>query len=376
MLTYFNIRDRLKTLSIEINGKKVYLCIAPRRIGKTTSSVAMADDVWTNSNYTDKVLILRNTMEEIKELKDGFNGETFRNKYRIIGNSIFKVDIDPVTGKEFLQNRRLIGKVGSLSTFANKKSSIESTNYKLILYDEFNSLDEDDYTMVRSFRKNQFFTLLEAIASYEGASDDLLLLIIGNKVDASNDILLELGIENQDLHDEGDVFRFNVEGFDVVVENVSQDEFKELFEKKKILAKGLASLNMQTNAYFNEGKFLKTLDKRIRAKKNFKDWEVTRIIYKLNDTYILEKMHDDVRFWEEIHMTETMLEQFVMAEYVFISLDNNAWLTDKYCRRINKDELLELAELMKEELLIFSSRYVYACVKEIFRSILNLIEVI
>ncbi|MBR2869804.1 MAG: hypothetical protein IKB98_00270, partial [Clostridia bacterium] len=249
----------------------VYLCIAPRRIGKTTSSVAMADDVWTNSDYTDKVLILRNTMEEIKELKDGFNGETFRNKYRIIGNTIFKVDIDPVTGKEFLQNRRLIGKVGSLSTFANKKSSIESTNYKLILYDEFNSLDEDDYTMVRSFRKNQFFTLLEAIASYEGASDDLLLLIIGNKVDASNDILLELGIENQDLHDEGDVFRFNVEGFDVVVENVSQNEFKELFEKKKILAKGLASLNMQTNAYFNEGKFLKTLDKRIRAKKNFKD---------------------------------------------------------------------------------------------------------
>ncbi|MBR2505313.1 MAG: hypothetical protein IKB70_00020 [Bacilli bacterium] len=207
-------------------------------------------------------------MEEIKELKDGFNGETFINKYRIIGNSIFKIYVDQ-NGKEFVHQRKLIGKVGSLSTFANKKSSIESTNYKLIIYDEFNSLDEDDYTTARSLKKNQFFTFLEAIASYEGASDDLLVVIIGNKVDASNDILLEMGIENQDLHDDGDIIKLKVDDFNVIIENVSQNEFKELFEKKKILAKGLATLNEQTNAYFNEGKFLKTLDNRIRAKKNF-----------------------------------------------------------------------------------------------------------
>ena len=87
-----------------------------------------ADKTWEDSNFNDKVLILRNTMEEIKELKDGFNGETFINKYRIIGNSIFKIYVDQ-NGKEFVHQRKLIGKVGSLSTFANKKSSIESTNY-------------------------------------------------------------------------------------------------------------------------------------------------------------------------------------------------------------------------------------------------------
>ena len=374
-LKYFNINERIERLGIPTTGKNVYLCIAPRRIGKTTSTIMRADKTWEDSNFNDKVLILRNTMEEIKELKDGFNGETFINKYRIIGNSIFKIYVDQ-NGKEFVHQRKLIGKVGSLSTFANKKSSIESTNYKLIIYDEFNSLDEDDYTTARSLKKNQFFTFLEAIASYEGASDDLLVVIIGNKVDASNDILLEMGIENQDLHDDGDIIKLKVDDFNVTVENVSQNEFKELFEKKKILAKGLATLNEQTNAYFNEGKFLKTLDNRIRAKKNFIGWEPTKIIYILNDTYIVEKMKDDIRFWEEVRMTDEALEQFVMADYSFVSLNNDAWLVNKHARRISKDELLALAELMKNEMLIFSTRYTYACCKEIFKVILNLIEVI
>lgn len=259
---FYNIYDDLIRAGIvshpneEWKGKHCLAVVRDRRIGKSYSLNELMIDNWERHNFEKKVLYIRNTKEEVDSYARTFNVVN-AGKYYMSKTHIYKIELD-ANGKEIKLNRKIVGLVGSLSTFAKLKSQISDTNFNLVIWDEFNECEGLSPTNAmmyyKSLHKSQYFSFLELLASIEGDSDDLLTLLIGNRVNSQNDILLNWGIEiptdppkeyTLDIRDR------EIDGGNYTIRfiNGGYSEYQDL-HKGNQLFKALATFNKECENYF------------------------------------------------------------------------------------------------------------------------------
>lgn len=183
---YFSLKGYINEVVGKDWNKRSFSMIiqAERNIGKSYGTWEfIADEIWEKSNYTEKVAYLRTNLEKVKNFISFFNAK-FKGKYMIIGNMIYRVFFDDL-GKEIKSQRIELGVVASLSSEENWRSG-EFKNYRLIFWDEFN----EENKVSRVFKK-----VINLFKTIERFQSNIIFLLMGNKIDGNNDILVKLEIE-------------------------------------------------------------------------------------------------------------------------------------------------------------------------------------
>lgn len=269
---FYEIRHELEKSGIDLDdkgwwyNKAVLAVLHKRRIGKSTSSLKLIEEMWEHFEYKRKLLYIRNTEEELKTFKNSFNVK-FANRYKIVNNHIFRIFTDE-TGKEIISKRIIIGICGAVSTYEKIKSLIDGTDFYLVLWDEFNGYDDNEDFQTHIDR-TQYFYLLELIASVEGPSEDMLVLLLGNKVNSQNDILLNWNISIPKTPNDYDIW----ESRDVTLD---EQEYKIRFCNGGVkewaevglgnqLFKALALYNKKAKNYFVNNDFFQKQDGTVIA---------------------------------------------------------------------------------------------------------------
>lgn len=360
---FYRIEDDLKRAGLEFNsGKGVLASIWKRRIGKSTACNNLMIDNWEKNDFKKKCLYIRNTLEEVKAFARTFNNINVGN-YLIQGTHIYKIFIDNVTGKEIKNKRIIVGMVGTISTFSKLKSQMGDTNFNLVIYDEFNGIDGaaalDAQAFYRMLPKNQYFSLLELIASIEGDSEDLLVVMMGNKVDSQNDILLCWGIEIPQITPEKyqlSIRDKKVDGvnFKIRFINGGNSEYADL-HKGNQLFKALAKYDKPCERYFNNNDFYIKQNRNVisRLRMEHLKGECTHIA--MNDNLITIKEASDgyiylYENWDDIDENE-----------IIYPLNFNAFAEFSNCVTWNEEDQVQwaiaLTDAIKEQRVFFSSNW-------------------
>lgn len=364
MSNFYSIYDDLKRADLKFNdGKCVLASIWPRRIGKSTACNKLMIDNWEKHQFTKKCLYIRNTLEEIKAFARTFNVMN-QGQYIIQGTHIYKIFMDEITGREIKSKRIIVGIAATISTFSKIKSQLSDTNFNLVVYDEFNGIDGaaalDAQTFYKQLPKNQYFSFLELIASIEGDSDDLLVIMMGNKVDSQNDILLCWGIEIPEKAPETyqlSICDKNVDGtnFKIRFINGGYKEYESL-HKGKQLFKALATYDKQCERYFNNNDFYKKQGKNVVSRVRMENVEGDIQYLALNENLITFKTtEDDILYfyesWEEVEETEEIYPLNFQAFAEFSNCIN--WERDDQA-----EWALNLIDAIKDERVYFASNWI------------------
>lgn len=348
-IRYFNLKEQLVKAGIIKNtkdwwkGKSVFACIHKRRIGKSTDTLQTQDAFWEATNFTQKILYIRNTEEELKTFIRGFNVK-FKQKYIISGNYIYKSEWRE-DGVEIQARRIVIGILAATSTYEKIKSLVEGNNFGMVIWDEFNGFDDNesaDYWT--KMDKNQYFFLLELIASIEGPSKDMLVVLLGNKVNSQNDILLKWGITipsitpDYDTVEQRDV-TFEGTNFKVRFINGGRKEYPDV-GKGNFLFKALATYDPQSERYFNKDDFYVKQTGDIVAPITLKKREVYCYFSIKNNIIEFGKCNGD---WYMDLVPDIELENAVI-----VSLDYDGFALHVDSSDLDEQELMELSDDLTE----------------------------
>ena len=298
MNKFYDIYDDLiragivKDYGEQWKGKHMLMTIRERRIGKSTSINRVAEENWLRNDHNCKILYIRNTQEELDAFAKTFNVK-YANKYLMTKTHIFKIECD-MFGKELKKERKIIGLCGAISTFAKLKSLVENTNFNLVIWDEFNGVDGVDFQTATKFYqssdRNMFFNFCELISSIEGDSKDLLVVLIGNKVNSQNDILLNFGIEIPEeapKTSELTTLDREIEGttFKIRFINGGSNEYPNVHSGNQLF-KAIASYNKQCERYFAGNDFYIKQSYNVISKNRMDQVEGDISFLALNNTLI------------------------------------------------------------------------------------------
>lgn len=157
-----------------------------RDIGKTTGSLI----AWLKLANTEEMLFfIRNTLKEIEAYRKSFNAQ-YGTQWYMTATEIWTVEkvelLNKKTGKIEIDYRKkdVIGFVASL----NGTDGWRSANFNKIKY-----IYADEYNQIgNSLNFEKFMTLWTSVLR---TKDNVYTLLIGNRDDASAEIIVELGID-------------------------------------------------------------------------------------------------------------------------------------------------------------------------------------
>lgn len=314
--------------------------------------------MWEEFNYTRKLLYIRNTEEELKTFRNSFNVK-FAGRFKIVGNHIYKVDVDEF-GKENMNNRIIIGICGAVSTYEKIKSLIDGTNFYLVLWDEFNGYD-DNKDFQTHIDRTQYFYLLELIASVEGPSEDMLVLLLGNKVNSQNDILLNWNItipiesndydiwESRDVTLDGSLFKIRFC-------NGGKKEWAEVGLGNHLF-KALATFNRKAHNYFVNNDFYQKQDRTIVASNVIDKREIICYIT-VKDIIIEFGCWEKGYYFDE---AESNVGENKLSPRKIYGFDVEGFINFKGAMETTRDEWMEfltsVANKIKEEKCYFTSNW-------------------
>lgn len=221
---------------------------AIRNMGKSYGSWEFIEnEIWIKSDFTERVAYLRTNLTKLKPVKSFFNSK-YAGKYLMTDTHIWKIELDE-NGKEIREKRIELGAVIGVMNEENWRSG-EFKNYRMVFWDEYNesSTQKDIYT--------HFVNLLKTI---ERMTPNFITLLVGNKINANNDILVNLEIELPDYKEQTEdylIVRQDEEGNDrIYFVDIADKTFEHLNQKQKS-ANVWATFNEKTNAFLNEGGYL------------------------------------------------------------------------------------------------------------------------
>lgn len=244
---FFNLYGYLTLCDTDWYKKDISLIInAPRNIGKSYGTwETIINEVWKKSLYKDKVAYCRTNLTKLKKAREDFNSKYYLElkEFYMSENKIYKVDFDE-SNKEIKENRIEVGSILGVENAENYKS-LRFEGYRMIFWDEYNELNNTLNLW------NKWIDLFKTIKRF---NTPFLCLLVGNKVNANNDILVNLEIE-LDKEDRGDdihvVRSGNIHFVDVSVKTFSN------LNQENDLVNVWASYNAETDTYLNEGGYLK-----------------------------------------------------------------------------------------------------------------------
>lgn len=157
-----------------------------RDIGKTTGSLIS----WLELSTPEQMIFfIRNTLKEIEAYRKSFNAQ-YGTRWYMTVNEIWTVEkielLNKKTGKIEIDYRKkdVIGFIASL----NGTDGWRSANFNKIKY-----IYADEYNQIgNSLNFEKFMTLWTSVLR---TKNDVYTLLIGNRDDASSEIIVELGID-------------------------------------------------------------------------------------------------------------------------------------------------------------------------------------
>lgn len=221
---------------------------ALRNMGKSYGSWEFIEkEIWIASGYTERIAYLRTNLTKLKPVKSFFNSK-YAGKYLMTDTHIWKIELDE-QGKEIKENRIELGCVIGVMNEENWRSG-EFANYRMIFWDEYN--ESHRYEGIFEHWVNLFKTI-------ERMSPNFIALLVGNKINANNDILVNLEIELPDYTNQEDdylITRKDANGEErIFFVDIAKSTFQHLGQEDK-LANVWATFNDKTNAFMNEGAYL------------------------------------------------------------------------------------------------------------------------
>lgn len=349
---YFNLKQCLvdggilKDVKSKWIGKAIAAIIAKRRIGKTWALEDLIVENWEESNYQNLLLYIRTTDEELKAFARSFNVK-YANQYKISGTHIYKIFCDE-TGKELVNKRIIVGLVGAISTFSKLKSLIVETNFNLVVWDEFNGYDglqsRDAENYFTKLDRSQYFYLLELIASIEGKSKDLLVLLIGNKVNSQNDILLNWGIKIPQVKNDYDIWTncdvtYDGTPYKIRFCNGGFEEYKEV-NKGNQLFKALATYDKRCADYFNNNDFFQKQDNSVISRLEVPTDIEPKCYFQLGKNTIALYDDGDKYYFDEVYEVDETKDIYPLSFNGFIYSKALVW---------EEDDAREFADAITDE---------------------------
>ena len=269
----------------------LWIVLGPRNIGKSTGTY----NYLTENNYltpTNKVLFLRNTDNEVKEMIKDFN-QRFKNQYQASGSHIYKLnpksELDTLSNKK--QNTKyekseLVGYIASINTYTNLKS-VEAKDVKFIFYEEFN---EDSI-----YGKNIYWKFINLITTFQRFSKTKIIML-GNKDCFNSDYFVNWNIlPNTDPVNDKITEIKDINGNEIlgVCLDLGTKRFADL-KNEETLSNKLAQLDNRTAKYAS-GSYSQNIINSVKNYRTFiDDFEPLYQIAIQNENYVLGKYRNKV----------------------------------------------------------------------------------
>lgn len=247
---YFTLQGYLDLTQINWKNENLNVIInAPRNIGKSVGIIDyfIFPEIWEKSNYDHKVIFLRYNQARLDQWKTDMI-DKYGEKIRIDSKYVIYLRKFDENGKELFQDEKIIGYGVGLNN-ASKVLSGRFENVRMIFWDEYNELA----TFLDVYQK--WIMLFKTVERF---NKPFLSVLSGNKNDGvNNDILINLGIDGEDMEEMGK------DGEDVILKitksifyiDIANDTFSHL-KNNDTSANEWASLNSTTNEYLNNGGYL------------------------------------------------------------------------------------------------------------------------
>lgn len=244
---FFNFSECIKKHNIPFYDKSCCLfLLGERNCGKTTSPIY---EFMNQASETNKILICRNTKEQLKISVQDFNVR-FAGKFQVYGGMIWKLQTVVALDKnkeeyEVFKRTECVGYVADLNNYHNYKS-VQAKDVKLIFFDEVIQLDG-----ISNFYE-KLVNLFMTFVRFNQTS----ILLIGNRDSPNNELMVNWDITpKQEAPKEDEVV--NVKD-NIWFVNLGTEQFKDLYNQSNEphIIKSLASLNTTTDSYINEGGYL------------------------------------------------------------------------------------------------------------------------
>lgn len=236
---FVNIQNILDKYQIEWKNNSVLLCLnAVRNNGKSTAAFNFFFEE-NGVNKDNQILLIRNTEEEIKNLKQDFNSRFF-GRYIINGSLIYELKNCGVDkeGETIYKKNNHVGYIGAISTY-QKLKSMRAEKIRWIFYDEY--ADKNVFDIY-----DKFISMIKTFERF----NRVFILMLGNRETANNEFMNKWGVIPNTIDFNNDRFvQFSPRGYFIELGN---KQFEAL-GNDKTLSNELAKFDYKSNLYLNEG---------------------------------------------------------------------------------------------------------------------------
>lgn len=333
---FFNLKGYIEMIVGEDWDNKPFSLIvqAARNMGKSFGTWEFIEkEIWIKSNFTERIAYCRTNMTKLKAVKSFFNSK-YRGKYLMTDTHIWKIELDAL-GKEIREKRIELGAVIGVMNEENWRSG-EFANYRLIFWDEYN----ESNTHIGLFE--HWINLFKTI---ERMCPNMITILVGNKINANNDILVNLEIELPDIENQTSDIVLGLpeeaEEPSIYFLDVAYDTFIHLGQEEK-QANIWARYNDTTNAFLNEGAFLEQQSRNviIYRKKILPTKQLKYYVGYKDQVYEFGSFEKGVYFHK-------IRQDNILEGYRVIALDVAAAVYVNKSRRVSdEDDFIDFAELL------------------------------
>lgn len=339
---FFNLQECIDKYNIDINESCILCLNGGRNTGKTTGTFTwLFEGKEPRVNSANKILILRNSGEQIKVAKQDFNSRMF-GKYQVWGGLIYKTTPTIKSNGDTMYSRgEHIGYIGSLSQFTNMKS-VEAKDIRYVLFDEY-----AEHNLMSVYDK--FITMLKTFERF----NRIFVIMIGNRETLNNEWMLKWGVLPE-LHNfkEDRFVRFSKRGYFL---ELGSEQFADL-ENEKTLSNELAMFDSKSNAYLNADMYKQDVTLKVKSFKSFNLKEVKFGVCFEEIPFALIELEEENQYL--LAEDSTAIEMLLSKKLSILSFDKVSYTleTTEYMKDTAKLKLVRLlVELYKNNQLYFDS---------------------
>ena len=338
---FFDLHKHIfEKYNIPEEGSKVICINAERNVGKTTALFNYLFGENPKVDIDNKILIIRNTGEQLKTAKQDFNAR-LKGRYEIWGNLIYKMteSINEKTGDIKYSRGDHIGYIGSLTQFTNMKS-VEARNVKYVFFDE--------YAEVSSL--NVYDAFISMLKTFE-RFNKIIVFMLGNRESLNNEWMLNWNVlPNEHNYKEDRFVHFSPRGYFI---ELGTNQFKTL-GNDKTLSNELGNFNENTKNYLSGG-YKKDVTLSVKSYKYLKIKEFKfGIAFKLLPFALVELEGGDYGLLEN----KEAIEYLIKNNFCILAVDDLSYTmntTTKMNLEGRSKVVRMLIELFRSDKLIFDS---------------------
>lgn len=262
---YFNLEGWFEKIQIDYTkDKKVTIITSPRNNGKTFASWNFINEkIWKHFNYEWKVAICRTNDLKMKQAISSFKA-AFNGVYEVINEYIYKCEYDD-KNKLIQKNKKVIGRFINVENEHNYRSAADGgfKDFHFFFWDEFNETKQQSLDLYTKF--------MMLLSTVERFNKPFIVLLLGNKINANNDIFikLNLNVSNRDLKKD----YIQKVSDSIYYIDVGFDTYDDL-GNKNTLVNQMSKFDKKTDRLFNQGGFLEGTYYNVLNSMNFKNRKI------------------------------------------------------------------------------------------------------